>query len=521
MADNHPVDLGIDGLQQAQEIGAGGFATVFRAYQPAFRRTVAVKVLATPNLDRAARERFERECQAMGTLTDHPHIVTIYGSGYTRQGRPYLVMAYLPGGSLQDRLDTHGPLPWEESTLYAVHLAGALETAHRAGIVHRDIKPGNVLLSPYGEAQLTDFGIARISGGHETRSGLITASMAHAPPEVLDGHRPTVAADVYALGSTMFELMYGRPAFASPADESMVPMLRRILTDAPPDLRGRGVPDVVCRAIEWAMAKTPDLRPASAADLGRELQGARRALGLDPGRLTVPSDIAGGRPVSYVVVPAPPGPSAPPPGRPGGAPAVPGSPGSAPRPDGSAGRAPAAALASADSGRRPPPPDSGRRHAPVGRGPERPRPARPSFDAPPSRPPRSGGSRPVVVGLLAVLMVAAALGAFALRRDPSGTQTTATTRNVLGDRRGSATTRARAGAGYDEQVAREFSDGCINEASNTPDFCTCLYDAIVARIPYADYEKLNQAVDRGRRIEETPVWDLATDCWKKHPVPPR
>ena len=111
MADHNPVDLGIDGLQQAQEIGVGGFATVYRAYQPAFRRTVAVKVLATPNLDRASRERFERECQAMGTLADHPHIVTILDSGYTRKGRPYLVMAYLPGGSLQDRVDRHGAIP--------------------------------------------------------------------------------------------------------------------------------------------------------------------------------------------------------------------------------------------------------------------------------------------------------------------------------------------------------------------------------------------------------------------------
>src|SRR5690349_9022008 len=255
MTDSRSVDLDIEGLEDPVEIGVGGFATVFKAYQPAFRRTVAVKVLATLNLDDAARERFERECQAMGSLSEHPNIVTVYGAGFTNSGRPYLVMAYLPGGSFQDRIDREGGVPWQDATLAGVHLAGALETAHRAQIVHRDIKPGNVLVSTYGDAQLTDFGIARISGGHETRSGVITASMAHAPPEVLDGQRPTIAADVYSLGSTIFELMHGTPAFSSASDESMVPMLRRILTDPPPDLRPRGVPDAVCQVIERAMAK--------------------------------------------------------------------------------------------------------------------------------------------------------------------------------------------------------------------------------------------------------------------------
>lgn len=308
MSDPHPIDLDIEGLEDPVEIGVGGFATVYKTYQPAFRRTVAVKVLATLNLDDAARERFERECQAMGSLSEHPNIVTVYGAGFTNSGRPYLVMAFLPGGSLQERLDQSGPIPWQDATLYGVHLAGALETAHRGQVVHRDIKPANVLMSTFGDAQLTDFGIARISGGHETRSGVITASMAHAPPEILDGQRPTVAADVYSLGSTIFELIYGKPAFEHEGDESMVPMLRRILSDPPPDLRTRGVPDEICKVLEKSMAKDLTQRQPSAVAFGRELQAARRALGLEAGKLTVPSDVAidldEGADISFVAAPS-------------------------------------------------------------------------------------------------------------------------------------------------------------------------------------------------------------------------
>ncbi len=292
MAKDRVTELDIEGLTDPVEIGEGGFATVFKATQPAFGRTVAVKVLATLSLDDAARERFERECRSMGSLSEHPNIVTVYGAGFTESGRPYLLMAYLPGGSLQERIDDDGPLPWEEATLYGVHLAGALETAHRAAIVHRDIKPGNVLMSSFGDAELTDFGIARIAGGHETRSALVTASFAHAPPEVIDGQKPAVAGDVYSLGSTMYELIAGAPAFESPEDESLVPMLRRVLSEPPPDLRDRGVPDAVAAVIEKAMAKKPEDRQVSAVELGKELQDARRSLGLDPGRLTVPAETA-------------------------------------------------------------------------------------------------------------------------------------------------------------------------------------------------------------------------------------
>ena len=273
-------DLGISGLEDAAEIGRGGFATVYRAHQPAFRRTVAVKLLAAGELDDVARSRFERECQAMGSLSDHPGIVTVHDAGFTDDGRPYLVMAHMIDGSLSDKLAGFVPLPWPEGVALGVKLAGALETAHRADVLHRDIKPANVLISPYGEPQLTDFGIARIAGGHETKSGVVTASLPYAPPEVLEGHRPAPAGDLYSLGACIYDALAGSAAFLEATDESLTAMLKRILADRPPDLREHGVPSVVADVIEKAMAKSPAARQQSALELGRELQAAEATTGV-------------------------------------------------------------------------------------------------------------------------------------------------------------------------------------------------------------------------------------------------
>src|SRR5215468_3777269 len=128
MDDAGTADLGIEGLEDPVEIGVGGFATVYKAFQPAFRRTVAVKILAAVNLDEAAKARFERECQAMGSLSEHPNIVTVYGAGFTTAhgSRPYMIMAFLPGGSLAERIEDKGPVRWEEASHIGVNLAGAL-----------------------------------------------------------------------------------------------------------------------------------------------------------------------------------------------------------------------------------------------------------------------------------------------------------------------------------------------------------------------------------------------------------
>jgi serine/threonine protein kinase len=271
-------NAGVPGVTGAVEIGRGGFGVVYKAAELDLGRDVAVKVL-TGQLDDRSQLRFERERKAMGALSGHPNIVTIFRSGTTEERALYLVMEYLPGGSLAERVEQQGPLPVEDVLRIGVELAGALETAHRAGVLHRDIKPGNVMMDSLGRDKLGDFGIARLDGAPETKSAVVTASVAHAPPEVIAGTKPDERSDVYSLGSTLFELMNGAPAFSRPSDESMIPMFARIAGDPPPDLRQQGVPAVVAATLERSLAKQSEQRFASAAEFGRALNDAQRSLG--------------------------------------------------------------------------------------------------------------------------------------------------------------------------------------------------------------------------------------------------
>jgi hypothetical protein len=266
------------GFADVTVIGRGGHAAVYRAEQTAFGRTVAIKVLTEAELDPVAFERFERERRALGSMSNHPNILTVYEGGVTRTGQAYLVTEYAPRGTLGERVARRGPVPWPEAVATGIKLAGALETAHRRGVVHRDVKPENVLLSDYGEPLLGDFGIARITGGFVTSTTIIRASVAHVPPEVLAGERPRPSTDVYSLASTLLTAMWGRPPFFH-EDEAVPPLYDRIAREAPPDLRTRGVPGAVCRVLERGLAKLPSDRPPSALALGEELQAAQRALG--------------------------------------------------------------------------------------------------------------------------------------------------------------------------------------------------------------------------------------------------
>src|ERR1700752_566676 len=284
---NIPAELRDAGFEDVAEVGHGGFGVVYRCAQSQLDRTVAVKVL-TAALEQDNLDRFLREQHAMGRLSGHPHIVTILQVGTTTRGRPFIVMPYHAKNSLESLIRRHGPLDWRETLRIGVKLAGALDAAHGAGILHRDVKPGNILLTEYGEPQLTDFGIARIAGGFQTSTGVITGSPAFTAPEVLAGATPTAQSDIYSLGATLFCAITGHAAFERQSGEKVVAQFLRITSQPIPDLREQGLPAGVAAVSERAMAQDASARPASAAAFGDELREIQRTNGMAVHEMALP-----------------------------------------------------------------------------------------------------------------------------------------------------------------------------------------------------------------------------------------
>lgn len=282
-----PAELAAAGFEAPEEIGRGGFGVVYRCTQRELGRTVAVKVL-TSDLDPDNLERFVREQVAMGKLSGHPHIVTIFQVGTTATGRPYIVMQYHPHGSLEAKIHDNGPIGWADALHIGVKVAGALETAHRRETLHRDVKPANILLTEYGEPQLTDFGIARIIGGFETADGAVMGSPAYTAPEVLLGEPPDVTSDVYSLASTLFCAGTGHAVFERRKGEQMVAQFLRITKHPMPSLRDSGLPTDVCAVIEQAMSRDVADRPATAEAFGEQLRDVQRMHGLPVDEMPVP-----------------------------------------------------------------------------------------------------------------------------------------------------------------------------------------------------------------------------------------
>ncbi|OBH75637.1 protein kinase [Mycobacterium mantenii] len=285
-------ELAAAGFDNARQIARGAAGVVYCCRETALGRNVAIKVLPT-FIDDAGRERFLREGYAMGGLSGHPNIVNILRVGVTPGGRPYIVMAYCPAGSLGLRVQREGPIAWPEAVRIGVKLSGALETAHLSGTLHRDIKPANVLVNDYGEPQLTDFGTAHVAGGYETAAGLFSGTIDYLAPEVMAGDPATVGSDVYSLGATLYSLIAGNAAYERRGGEDLLAHYTRINSSRVPDLRPSGIPDAVCLAIEMAMSPDSVERPASAAEFGRGLQESQRRNGLKPDAMAITAAGAG------------------------------------------------------------------------------------------------------------------------------------------------------------------------------------------------------------------------------------
>lgn len=273
-------------LTDLRPIGRGGFSTVYAAKQLLPERTVALKVFAATLTSPSGAADFEREVNLHGRLSSHPSIVTIYWGGLTDDRRPYLVMELYPGGNATEWIAQH-ERPFEEVLAIGIQIASALESAHRMGVVHRDVKPANILFSGYGRPGLTDFGLATVD--EEVGAQAFTPSFV--APEILDGGAGSPQSDVYGLGATLFALAAGRPPFSRPG-ESIRDVVASTLRDSVDfrDLEAKWSPLVP--VIRRALAREPSQRPHSALALARELQGIENELGLRP----TPIELADERP---------------------------------------------------------------------------------------------------------------------------------------------------------------------------------------------------------------------------------
>ena len=272
----------ISGFGYVRPLGSGGYANVYQYEQDMPRRAVAVKVLETPLSEPRDRSDFESEADAMARLSSHPSIVSVYSAGVAADGRPYLTMEYCPESM---RARTRGnPAPLDVVLDAGVRLAGALETAHRAGILHRDIKPSNVLIAPTGRPALADFGISTLRGRDAVAEKSQAMSVPWAAPEVVTGATPgTIASEVWALGATLYTFAAGRSPFelvdrSQNTQAKMIERITRARYTPVPGAQGYGPLDAV---LAHAMALAPRQRYASMREFGETLQQLQRSYGYD------------------------------------------------------------------------------------------------------------------------------------------------------------------------------------------------------------------------------------------------
>jgi hypothetical protein len=259
-------DIGLPGYRDFVLIARSESSEVYRAQQQGVERPVAVKVLLLDDPDAVAR--FERELDITVTLgRRHPNIVNVIDIGTTTANRPCIIMEYYELGSLQDRLRARGPLAWGEVLAAGTVVADALSFAHGHGLLHRDIKPANVLCLPTSYV-LADFGIARPVDATHT-SSVEWFSVRHASPQVIDGGVPTVADDIWSVGSTLFTLLDGRPPFAadSAEDDAALAYMRRVRTERPRVLQRPDVPPGLMAIIDRCLRLDQAQRYPDAAAL--------------------------------------------------------------------------------------------------------------------------------------------------------------------------------------------------------------------------------------------------------------
>jgi eukaryotic-like serine/threonine-protein kinase len=265
-------------------LGSGGMADVYLAHDDILDRDVALKVMSSRYAsDEEFVERFKREAQSAAALS-HPNIVSIFDRGESEDGTYYIAMEYLPGGTLKDRINQRGAVPAHTAAAVALQMAEALRAAHERDVIHRDIKPHNILVTGLGDVKVTDFGIARAAASTTmTRTGHILGTAHYISPEQAMGEPVGPASDLYSLGIVLYEMLTGELPFD--ADTPLGIAMKHVNGHVvPPQVLNPAVPDGINAITLRLLAKNPDDRYASDSELIEDLE--RVSAGLDPAGAT-------------------------------------------------------------------------------------------------------------------------------------------------------------------------------------------------------------------------------------------
>ncbi len=255
------------------KLGSGGMSTVYLARDETLERSVAVKVLHQEISDQPDQlERFRREARAVAQLS-HPNVVAVIDAGEDG-GYPYIVFEYVPGETLKARIDAVGKLPLDEAAAYAIEIGRGLAAAHAHKLIHRDVKPQNVLIDAEGRAKVTDFGIARsLESDGLTKTGRVLGTTDYVSPEQAMGHDVDQRSDIYSLGVLLYEMLTGEPPFKA---ETVVGVAMKHVNDPMPETQEMR-PDAsaaLARVVERSTSKDPDRRYDDMNDMLADLEGA-------------------------------------------------------------------------------------------------------------------------------------------------------------------------------------------------------------------------------------------------------